>query len=67
MMSESFSFWGSSSRTACKDFSAQAVLLLCLSPRPGELGAMWLVVFSCSLGLFPVPLSEDVFGLCFVG
>ena len=56
MMSESFSFQGSSPCTFCKDFSAEAVLLLCLSLRPGKLGATWLVLFPCSLGLFPVPL-----------
>lgn len=62
MMSESFSFQGFSPHSSCKDVGARAVLLLCLSLRPGELGAAWLGVIPV-----PLPLTGNAVGLCFVG
>lgn len=66
-MSKMFCFWDLHLHNSCRDFSAQVMLLLCLSPRLQELGTTQLIVLPWSLQLFPAPLSEGVFEFSFVG
>lgn len=63
-MGERFNFQGSSPQTSHGGFGAFCAAAL---HSPKATGAPQLVVFPWLLRLFPVPFSEDMFGLCFVG